>query len=449
MIYADSPGKSTRIDVPTITAIAIFAIYLLSRANIPIFEGDSVALVQGAQAALRCWNESKWGNCPSAIHFPALQVLPSVVLIQEGWSAPDILKFLGRISLLMTGLTFFMGFRFLARRVAQPRAWLYVLTLATSYLLWYANSTFAESLAASLTLFFTLAAIERSPWIAIWAALVCISKDTAWPFVLILGVTCVRSGNQSLRSARGAAAALGVGTSVGVAFNCAFNWFRFGSIWNSFLLDESFRTPTLADTLSFLSGLIVSPNAGLLFFSPLFSVLFFGSIIAGLRNAERKWFWISLGGLFVLLCAGFSKWFAPFGWVAWGPRLLLPWVPALLIATLVHSDRDWRKLPRSALLVFGILGLIHFLAGFDRYPLGWFFSPSELCPRMAVLQEDPAYYYQCMHHATWPMVEGRYLLPQTLAHNLRGRWFWAIAYVIFVVISAWKAGLMAKKSRST
>ena len=112
------------------------------------------------------------------------------------------------------------------------------------------------------------------------------------------------------------------------------------------------RVLTVASFASFVGLLVVgwrtlqlSREAGALWAS--FAAVLASVLVGSWRLRLAKG---PIGIVLVLaaLTFGLSGWWAPFGWIAWGPRLLLPWIPACLLILL-------RAYPGEA-LVWGWLG---------------------------------------------------------------------------------------------
>jgi hypothetical protein len=91
----------------------------------------------------------------------------------------------------------------------------------------------------------------------------------------------------------------------------------------------------------------LSPNGGIVVFAPLLVIPVIALAIAGWKTKTWVQRFVSAAplGLLFLLCIGFGRWFSPFGWWTWGPRLCLPWLAPLLVLAL---DNDGARLERWA-----------------------------------------------------------------------------------------------------
>jgi hypothetical protein len=265
--------------------------------------------------------------------------------------------------------------------------------------------------------------------IAIATVFAVLSKETAAPFVLILSYAVARG--RSLRTGspipRSTTAGVAIGVSCGLIMNVAFNLFRYGGVGNEDYLRSELHVPLVQIPKNF-AALLVGPTGGLLWFWPVACLLLVVAFSSVRRNG-RPWLKILqdpvvLVGLTILgLLAEFSLWYAPYGGAAWGPRLLLPWMPGLVVGVL-SSQTLTARLPRVAsglrwvpvALVVSAIGLAHLGAMVNSahywhaYP-GESAIPGEIsltpflgdksCPHYPVIERERDYYFRCFNHQTW------------------------------------------------
>lgn len=116
---------------------------------------------------------------------------------------------------------------------------------------------------------------------------------------------------------------------------------------------------------------------------------------------------VSLAGL----TAGFSKWFAPFGWVAWGPRLILPWIPAMIFIFFSHYSQaieSWLKKAMSSKICFWAITNILLAVSLPQFMVlllpdmvGELFKNFPLCTADAIHEVNPPQYYLCIKSIMW------------------------------------------------
>lgn len=354
-----------------------------------------------------------WGG-----QFPLLQKIPVLLMKSFGYQNEAVLHGLGVLSLVSFALVLYWGWRSLLRESARL-AWFFLTVLLSGPLLWYGNSTFGEMLASLVTLGFVIAWREKAAgWkVLLFSVMASISKDTAFPFLLLLGLAAmveVRDPDRTFGWAFHRWRFLLASILFGSAVSFMFNYMKFGSIFNSAYLNPVLIVPSIGIQLSFFLGIWFSPNGGVLFFWPSFCLLVVLGGVSAFRDV-RRWTQAApfLAVILVLagLTFGFSKWFAPMGWVCWGPRLLLPWLPAagyvLLTSYASEIERRLAVILGSGRrfvfigVVFSLLALPHFIVLFQPEVMGRFFSPDEYCPEIAYIEKNPSYYYKCLNHGLW------------------------------------------------
>jgi hypothetical protein len=88
---------------------------------------------------------------------------------------------------------------------------------------------------------------------------------------------------------------------------------------------------------------LVAPSGGILPFWPAATVLLFAACLLPLllrrRGLDARPALV-LGGVLLVLSVGFASWWTPFGWSAYGPRLMLPWIlPLVLLGLVAYGDQ--------------------------------------------------------------------------------------------------------------
>ncbi|HET8539378.1 MAG TPA: hypothetical protein VFL83_05855 [Anaeromyxobacter sp.] len=404
-----------------VAAAALVAAAVRRVVRAPQIEADTVQVVLGAARALRCL-EGGAATCPDLSYFPPLQYLPSAVVLLAGGSPGDAMRGLAWLNLAAWIGTSVL----LAAALRRARgAWAAALALAAwlgGYGLAYANTTFGEVLTGFLALAFAVGCARRWPWAAtgVLGLLAGLGKETAPPFLALIGASASLLPPGGARDARrfpwdrALAVALAVAGSAGA--NAAFNLWRYGETGNPFLLQPILRAPGVAQWLSALAALWISPNGGLLPFAPAAAALVCGAgawaLWRAARGADR---WTSaapaLGALGLLAAAtlGLAAWYSPFGWWAWGPRLVLPWLPACLFLALAsplpwgdaaaRAARSRGPFALGAALLGGAV-VIHAAALAD--PGEWLghFTANPACG-VVIIQRDPIGFYDYLGCLMW------------------------------------------------
>ena len=324
--------------------------------------GDTNHLVKGARTALDCIGDGVWIGCGNVdgnpnsgvFHYSMLQYIPAALFLALGASEAATLELLARMSVVAFAGCFLLMWYALRQ---QPRlAALGCLALLGSAATYHATSSFSEMLAGALFLAAIVAAGTRRPILILlvfWAAT--LGKETFPPFLLMFGVLAGRDDEDGLLPPFRILLPIIGGVGLGVASFTAFNYFRFASPWNLTSIQPEFRTPTWGLRFEFLAGQWFSPAAGIVWFWPIAAVLLFATLVITCRrlaSGHRLLLtWLPLTALVVGLVgftAGLSMWFAPFGWIAYGPRLAAPVLPAALLLAIKLAGPELSRLVTAA-----------------------------------------------------------------------------------------------------
>lgn len=303
------------------------------------FEGDTQALIDHAYGAIDCWKSGVFPGCGSsrAGPFVIFQYIPSWFFIALGGGRELILRVLCFLS-----IAGFLGSLAVMYRGLKDRSVAYtgILILLSGFNLRYVNLSFGEMAASFVTLGFVAGILcgWNLFWVSVLAFWTALTKDMAFPFqLLILGASFyLLPAKRDLRRVAVILAAIFVGATM----NSAFNWFRYGSLVNVGYLNPQTLVSDPVLRWNYFFGIWFSPFGGVAIFWPSFMVL----LIALLAFVKRKW--KPAAAVYVILLiqtAGFSKWYAPFGNIAWGERLMLPWIPALTFWILWFYAQDLRN----------------------------------------------------------------------------------------------------------
>jgi hypothetical protein len=225
--------------------------------------------------------------------------------------------------------------------------------------------------------------------------------------------------------------ALILSLAITISTNAAFNYLRYHSVWNLNYLQPHELIRPWSWRLQYCVALWLSPNGGLLFFWPTFVIAIVSILITALRNRQSPAPAILTTLLLIGLTFGLSGWYEPFGWAAWGPRLLLPWLPAwLLILLRGYPDTCTRLVDRAlrtsrafraAAFVIFCSALPQIIAAGNPAVCGRFFANDPQFPHGASALDPAQKYARNLFLAweklppllTWPMLYQ--LTPLTLA----------------------------------
>ena len=417
-----------------LSLLAVLTRLTLMVVNEPFIEGDTELLVTRHLQAIRaCLHEGRLAGCPDSGVWPLLQHLPSIFLSYLGFSSVTILHSLAYLSFLSFAGSLLLMFWTLKRLVTLPLAFTSVLIMFTSPLLWYSHSTYGEMAAAFLVLAFAAACLLRArAWLTIALFILAgTTKEVAFPFLFVIGLLCLLPDIVTRPiKVKGRLYGLVIGAAVTLIVTAAFNYFRFASFSNPSYLTDLFIVPSIRIQASFFLGIWFSPNGGLVFFWPSFILLYLsllGILVVGFlrkRSTDRSDEFrrarlihylpiITISVILFSLTVGFSRWYTPLGGAAWGPRYMLPWIPAVLLLLLYFYRGEVETILRLVLSKpFGfvlacvtliVLSIPQFSISFGPFVLARIFSFPE-CPRIPIIQEDFANYYPCIQTQIWPRI---------------------------------------------
>ena len=337
LIYLnDILSKNIALSYTAILAILAFTFHIDS-------SGDTVALANGLDFALSCLSSSpmRFPCGEAVVHFPIFQYLIGAPFELLGITNSATLVYLfGVMSVAWSFIAAVTFWRIGYISSGRAGGALGFLILLSGYLLVYMTSSFNE--AASFTLFALLALSVISRWRILFISLIAfactITKEVAFPFVLyfmllsfitieLRGVKTLTLKHLSVNFLFKYKVAIG-SVFAGVAVNLLFNYFRFGSVKNLSNLDPLLLTPWIF-VPDFFSYLFISPAGGLIF--TWFSLCIFITLPTAFLIRDRAKIWIISFALLGIIVAnlGLARWFSPFGWYAWGPRLTLPFLGSI------------------------------------------------------------------------------------------------------------------------
>ena len=148
----------------------------------------------------------------------------------------------------------------------------------------------------------------------------------------------------SSRKAFWASASVALGVTGAVLVDLGYNYFRYQTILpKEYLTEASSTSPTVVKSMEFFTASALSPNGGIVIF------WFAGFFVAGFQMRQYRYRFSPVAlVLSLVLClmslAGFSLWWAPFGWDSWGNRLMLPSMLASLIVLIGTASTGHQQL---------------------------------------------------------------------------------------------------------
>ncbi len=106
-------------------------------------------------------------------------------------------------------------------------------------------------------------------------------------------------------------------------------------------------------------GLLLSPGAGLLIFSPIFFLIFLSFTDFFKRNKQECILCILFVATYIIFFGTTNTWH---GLQSWGPRYLLPMIPFLMLPLGASIEKRKNKLFKISLIMLGSIGVFHNLS---------------------------------------------------------------------------------------
>ena len=410
--------------------IASFVVLVAAWVARPWVGGDTPFVLDGTNAFLDCLSAGDlvgcrhsgkldyWGLTSPIGDWPLLQHVPDAISIGLGGTSHAVRTrvlallsvaglagslLLARIVLTRIGQTaWFWGFAFVA--LSGP-------TLA------YARTTAGEMLASGLLVALVAATLLQAPPAVVGLAALgaCWTKETAYPFIATLGLLAlVLARRRTGRPIRPHVVWGATGMAVAIVTASLFNVVRFGSVLNTNYLEPELHTPGIGRKVEYALAVVVSPNGGIVPFWPAAAAVVVAAcslpfVFRSRRELDPRPALV-LVAVVVGLGIGFASWWTPFGWSAYGPRLMLPWVlPLVLLALAAYGDalgdlarallsRSWRLLAVFAVGV--VFALPHVGQMWRPGEMGGFFA-QEHPPCDAPWRGGVAKWHACQHRLMW------------------------------------------------
>ena len=324
----------------------------------PFVAGDTPFVLDGTNALIQCVKARVYVACGdtgelsdraltgSIGNWPLLQHLPDLAALAAGadghFARTRILIGLSIAGVLGSVL---LGYLVLVRMGQAAWFWGYLFVVLSGPTLTYARSTAGEAFAMGLLVALISATLLRAPplVIALAAFGASVTKETAYPFVAVLGLLGLVLARRRTGEAIGRHVIWGaVGIVLAIVATSLLNVVRAGSVINPIATEPELQTPGILRPLEYAVAVLVSPSGGIAVFWPAATALLLAACVLPLvdrRRGSDTRVAIVLGVVTAALVVGFARWWTPFGWAEYGPRLMLPWlVPLILLALAAYGD---------------------------------------------------------------------------------------------------------------
>lgn len=373
--------------------------------------GDTIVLINSVKTIVTCLQDKKYDFCPNISHFPLSQHILGLTFYKLGASLDQLMSGFKYLNIF----AWFTGLLIPLFWWKSPSRHIHLLIYFTVYLSsplwWYGNTSFNEIVSSTLVSLFFMSMMYGTYLPGITTFLVILTKEINLAYILFWTAIVLyiryKKGESNIKSTLVSSV---FGSLVGLVFQVLFNLWRFDSFFNKDLLVPLFRTPTWDIKFNYFFAQWLAPNVGIFFFWPAFIAL----LILFFFHRASAINWIIRGAValfFISITFGFASWFAPFGWIAYGHRLIIPWIPGvtlfilyalsdniILILKKTASVSFLPHLVKSYIILFAIPSIVIL---FSIGGINSFFAFDNECPRTAILQLDTKFYFDCIQHYAW------------------------------------------------
>jgi hypothetical protein len=386
--------------------------------QLPILSGDTVALSQSARSLVSCFENGQFRGCAGTNQFGLPQHIPAMFLAWKGLDDTSIVFVLSCLNVLALVVLARMIYKSVAISVITKT--FIGITLFIGPTIAYGPYSFGEAISTLAYVGLVIAILEKNYFRLIFFMVLAVtSRETAFVSIALLTAAILFfDSKKSRREIREVASVIYGSMLLGIVFLFSFNIWKFNTWKNLPHMDPVLRTPGLKLKIESAIGIFLSPNGGLVPYWFLGAVAALGIPLWGIMNrglsARKRFGFLLLISGFLAQVAILSSWYAPYGWVAWGPRLIVPTTAmgATICLVIIFQDQEvLRNFGRFKLLCFpiGVLGIVTLVptVGFLQNPsrtMSWFAGGNdEVCPTPAIIQLDQAYYFKCLIHGSWKM----------------------------------------------
>ena len=374
-------------------------------------EGDTVVLVDSANALVKCFRSRQFNGCPGSYHFGLIQHIPAFAMQMAGLSSKTTVEVLGQINLVIFPL-FVASLWLFLKPALRPYG---VLLVFAGPLVVYAGSSFAELLQSVVFVYFAVAVFRKNRTLILMMGILAASTRESAFIALLLVVVAIAVSDGWREVVREKLQILWgfTGVFLGLILIEIFNLWRFDSLTNPTYSSPQLFTHQLSTNLSSFFGLWFAPGGGVVVFwfaSGL--ICLFVPVLSLWQKSQRKTeSSIAILVNLTLATAALAMWFSPFGWNAWGPRLLIPTVAMIGFATLLLFEKvvgELQKFYSKHRIAYAGISLLVVISAIPSYgvvlqPSSFhrFFMPDATCPKLMIIQNDSDYFYRCLSHMMW------------------------------------------------
>lgn len=391
---------------------AFSSLFLLMFFSLPVGTGDTTELIKGSNYLFSCLAAPDSGQCEGLERFGFTPHLISVLLYTI-YPNPDVVIVLWSILNFVTFLiiaALFYNYSYIRYTVTKDSR-IFFVGLMFSPIIAYGLYSFSEITFILFGFLFLHYLFQQNYYLSIIPGFLAITyKDNAFLTIIPLTIAILLINREVFVKY------LYVSFIVffGLITNFYFNFLKYKSITNSVYQDLG-TVLDLTTNLSNFFAVWFSPSGGVLgyfFLLPFLILIIFIKRLKAFPTQQKIIAFLIITPL-VLLTLNLTFWFSPFGWIGWGPRLILPTLILVSFTAFlfikeqaIDFSENWK--PISHVLFFGssflmLLTALGFISNSGIYST-WFQRLSLkgiACSDLPIWEESPNRFLACNFRLTW------------------------------------------------
>ena len=381
---------------------SIFMVLLIAFISLPFGTGDTAELVLSSQKMRECLNSGILFGCNDMERFGLSPHLISMILLSI---FNDINSTITAWALLNFLLFIYLIYKL--HKKYGDRKYFLIGTIVFSPLTAYAVYSYTEMSFIVLSfILLTNIKIERY-WLSAFLGMFLSGyKESAILTILPLALAVILSNKHKLVLKDYLLIASQI---IGFLIVYLFNYFKYLEFINS-EYQTAGRVKELNLQLSNFFGIWLSPSGGIIGYFWISIILL---LVINLKSILKitqyqKSFYLILIAI-ITNALLLTNWFAPYGWVTWGPRLFMPIVVIGLFSTIIIrgsteiSNNRFIHFVHLSFSYLSSVALIGFLINPDSFKnwLSRVIFKTDVCPQLFIWEIERESYINCFINMSW------------------------------------------------
>ena len=381
---------------------SIFMVLLIAFISLPFGTGDTAELVLSSQRMRECLNSGILFGCNDMERFGLSPHLISMIL----------LSIFNDINSTITAWTLlnFLLFIYLIYKLHKKygdRKYFLIGTIVFSPLTAYAVYSYTEMSFIVLSFILLINIKIERYWLSAFLGMFLSGyKESAILTILPLALAVILSNKNKLILKDYLLIASQI---IGFSTVYLFNYFKYLEFINS-EYQTAGRVKELNLQLSNFFGIWLSPSGGIIGYFWISIILL---LVINLKSILKitqyqKSFYLILVAI-ITNALLLTNWFAPYGWVTWGPRLFMPIVVIGLFSTIIIrgsteiSNNRFIHFVHLSFSYLSSVALIGFLINPDSFKnwLSRVIFKTDVCPQLFIWEIERESYIKCFINMSW------------------------------------------------